>query len=422
MKVITDRNKQTKRKSYTSVGAAISLVLACATTSVSFAAEDTAGCKIITNEGSAKRGPGPGGKPPGGGKEASAEEAIIKARMGDTSTLMGSVAIPESVEACGTDAGYTRLTCLIDTLKSGASDELLMTLQLDYSVATAKKWSNLPAGAFPSRPGVFLGEFSAEQRGVVKAIMMEAASLTENEGWDEMVQTLNADDYIGTVSTDYKAGYSSFNTKIAFLGTPAKQGIWQLYYGGHHFALTNTYQDGKLVGATPSFRGIEPFPSFDMNGRVNSPMLQERDAFSALLKSLSKDQLAAAMLEGTYRDILAGPQADDAIPSEQEGLSVAKLDDAQQALLLAAVKTYVGDSNDADARVFMDKYTAELSDTVLGYSGSTDVKCEDDYVRVHGPSLWLEFSLQSNKSTNEVGNHPHSVWRDITSDYGGQSE
>lgn len=30
---------------------------------------------------------------------------------------------------------------------------------------------------------------------------------------------------------------------------------------------------------------------------------------------------------------------------------------------------------------------------------------EDDDVRVNGPSLWLEFSLQSNKSTGEEGNH-----------------
>jgi hypothetical protein len=91
--------------------------------------------------------------------------------------------------------------------------------------------------------------------------------------------------------------------------------------GGHHFAFTNTCEDGALSGATPSFRGIEPFPSFVMNDRENIPLKQERDAFANLLLSLTEDQAAAATLEGTYRDILAGPQADDAIPSEKEGLS-----------------------------------------------------------------------------------------------------
>jgi len=82
----------------------------------------------------------------------------------------------------------------------------------------------------------------------------------------------------------------------------------------------------------------------------------------------------------------------------------------------------VGDISKVEAAAYMEKYTAELSDTYLGFSGTPQMSAEDDYVRVHGPSLWIEFSLQSNKSTEKVGNHPHSVWRDRTDDYGGQSE
>ncbi|MEP3673828.1 DUF3500 domain-containing protein [Sulfitobacter sp.] len=343
-------------------------------------------------------------------------------RLGDTSILMGSVQIPAAASDCGTDPGHARLLCLIDLLKADVSDEVMENLQLEYSVAEAKNWSNLPAGAFPARPGVFLGELSVEQRGYVKAIMMEATSLTDNEGYDELEQTLNADDYIGSVSTDYGVGYASYNTKFAFLGTPSKTGTWQLYYGGHHLALTHTYTDGVLAGATPSFRGIEPFPRFDMNGRENMPLMQERAAFANVLRSLTDAQKESATLEGVYRDIIAGPQADDAIPDTQEGLLVSELSEAQQALLLAAIATYVGDISDADAAAYMAKYTEELPDTVLGFSGTTEVKDEDDYVRIHGPSLWLEFSVQSNKSTGEAGNHPHSVWRDIDDDYGGNTE
>jgi len=390
----------------------VGLLFSTATVNYSLAQSDT----NKTGENGDKKGPPPGG---GKGRPSSPEDEAIQARLGDTSILMGSIPIPESVQDCGTDAGYARLICLTDVLKSDASDEILELLQLEYSVEQAQNWSNLPAGAFPARPGVFLGELSIEQRGVVKAILMEAASLTDNEGFDEMVQTLNADDYISTVSTDYKAGYSSFNSKIAFLGTPAETGTWQLYYGGHHFAFSNTYTDGVLVGATPSFRGIEPFPSFEMNGRNNVPLLQERDAFAALLNSLTTEQQTSATLEGTYRDILAGPQADDAIPSDKEGLNVSELNEEQMSLLFAAIETYVGDINDADAKKYMEKYTQEMPDTVLGFSGTPDMASEDDYVRIHGPSLWIEFSLQSNKSTNTEGNHPHSVWRDQTDDYGG---
>ncbi|WP_261385188.1 DUF3500 domain-containing protein [Vannielia litorea] len=365
--------------------------------------------------------PGDGGPPPMSEEDQALSKAL-QARMGDTSTLMESVPIPDAAAECGETPGYGRMLCLIDLLKADVSEDVLGQLQLDYSRTEAEYWSNLPAGAFPKRPGVLLGELNTKQRGLVKAIMMEATSGEINEGWDEMVQTLNADDYINTVSTDYKAGYSSYNTKFAFLGTPGSTGVWELYYGGHHMAFANTYVDGELAGATPSFRGVEPFPYFEMNGRVNQPLTQERDAFATLLSALSEDQRAVAELEGTYRDILAGPQADDAIPDSFEGLPVAELDADQTALLLAAIETYVGDISEPDAAAYMERYTSELPDTYLGYSGTPQLSAEDDYVRVHGPSLWIEFSLQSNKSTDKVGNHPHSVWRDLTDDYGGQAE
>lgn len=363
-------------------------------------------------------GPHPDGPPPP--RPDTPETLAIKARMGDTSTLMGDISIPDATQSCEKSAHIQSLLCLISLLKKSLSDETLALIQLDYSLEQAQNWSNLPAGAFPARPGVFLGELTIQQRGIVKAILKEAASENVNEGFDEMVQTLNADDYIGTISTDYKASYSSYNGKIAFLGTPSEQGLWQLYYGGHHFAFSNTYNEGKLVGATPSFRGIEPFPSFQMNGRENKPLLQERDAFAKLLGSLNEEQKQKATLKGTYRDIIAGPQADDAIPDIQEGMPVSSLSQEQVDLLKDAIFTYVGDIHLSEAEKFMEKYTSEFSETVIAFSGTTSLDAEDDYVRVHGPSLWLEFSMQSNKSTNKPGNHPHSVWRDRQSDYGGQ--
>ncbi|MGL4404296.1 MAG: DUF3500 domain-containing protein, partial [Notoacmeibacter sp.] len=328
---------------------------------------------------------------------------------------------PDTSATCGVEPGTTRLICLIDQLKLGASPEVLKYLQVEYSVAEAKKWSNLPAGGYRNRPGITLGELSEEQRGLVKAILTEAMGIAPNEGTDELVQVLNADDYIETVTTDH-AGYSSSNFYIAFLGTPAATGTWQLYYGGHHTAVSNTFKDGVLVGATPSFRGIEPFPPFEMNGRENKPLVQERDAFAAMLSSLTVEQQASAKIDGTYSDVLAGPQNDDSIPSTQEGISVAQLTVEQQALVIAAIETYVGDIDPANAAIIMAKYRAELPQTVVGFSGTTAMDSENDYVRIDGPSIWLEFSMQSNKSTGAKGNHPHSVWRDKTWDYGGNKE
>lgn len=184
----------------------------------------------------------------------------------DQNVNLGTVALPQT--ACDPAPSHDRLVCLADLLKAGLSPELGAELQRPYSVTEAKLWSNFPPMGFQDRVGPTLGDFTPNQRGLVKAILQIAASLASNEGYDELEQVMNADDFL--LAETGEAGFSSSNYHIAFLGTPAATGTWQLYFGGHHFALSNTYHDGRMIGATPSFRGVEPFVPFTMNGRENA--------------------------------------------------------------------------------------------------------------------------------------------------------
>jgi len=43
---------------------------------------------------------------------------------------------------------------------------------------------------------------------------------------------------------------------------------------------------------------------------------------------------------------------------------------------------------------------------------------QGDYILIDGPSVWIEWSIQAG-ATIKTGVHPHSVWRDKVSDYGG---
>jgi hypothetical protein len=337
-------------------------------------------------------------------------------RYANTNINMGAVALRAN---CTAAAGFGQMLCLTDQLRAEITPELLFELERPYTVADAKKWSNFPPVGYPNRIGPTLGDFTPKQRGLIKAILMQAASMTRNEGYDELEQILNADDYLAENTTD-TAGFSSSNYHIAFLGTPASLGTWQLYFGGHHFAMTNTYKDGFLIGATPSFRGVEPFVPFTQNGRQNAPMVQEQAAFAAAFATLSPAELTQATLAGTFTDILAGPQKDDAIPTIYEGLKVGDLTPDQQARVLAAMETYVRDINALGADKIMAKYAAELPETYIGFAGTPTVNAENDYVRIDGPSVWIEFSLQPGRSIEGI--HPHSVWRDKVADYGGSKE
>lgn len=323
----------------------------------------------------------------------------------------------KSVTVCREKSGHLRIVCLSDELKKSLPEDLKQRLQLNYSVADAQKWSNFPPAGYKNRVGLTLDKFSKEQLALVKAILKEAAGTAANEGYDELEQILNADDFLKANITGSDGGFSSGNFHLAFLGVPSASGTWQLYFGGHHLALGMTYKDGVLSGATPSFRGVEPFEKFPQNGRDNQPLKQEQEAFAAMLNALDENEKAAAKLNQTFRDVFVGPQKDANFPASPSGIKVGGLSREKQELVIKAIETYVADAADADAKTIIEKYRGELADTYVAFSGTPDMNAVNDYVRIDGPSVWIEISWQNAASWNGI--HPHSIWRDKKTDYGG---
>lgn len=325
---------------------------------------------------------------------------------------------PIVVSTCSSATGIAKIVCLADAFKSQLDATQVSTLQLSYSTTTAKKWSNLPQGLVNSsykRVGLNFGSMTSTQIQYAKALIKEVSGTTTNEGWDEMQQLLNADDYLN--ANGGGSTYGAANYYIAFLGTPAATGTFEIQFGGHHLAFANTYKDGVLVGATPSFRGVEPFATFTQNSVSNQPLQQEAAAFSAMLTGLSSTEQATAKLSSTYSDLVAGPQQDGNFPATPVGIKCSTLSAAERALVLAAIKTYVYDTDDADAATILAKYTSELDNTYVAYSGTTAMTTRNDYVRIDGPSVWIEYSCQNGIVLSPT--HPHSVWRDKSKDYGG---
>lgn len=259
------------------------------------------------------------------------------------------------------------------------------------------------------------GSMTTVQIQYAKALIKEEAGTTTNEGWDELQQLLNADEYLNVNGGG--SGNGAANYYISLLGTPATTGTFEIQFGGYHLAFANTYINGALVGATPSFRGVEPFTTFTWNGKNNQPLQQEQTAFSDMLTGLSTANLTTAKLSATYSDLVVGPQKDAAFPTTASGVKGSSLSAAEKTLVLNAIKTYVYDVDDANASTILAKYTSELDNTYISYSGTTGMTTINDYVRIDGPSVWIEYSCQHGIVLS--GNHPHSVWRDKTKDYGG---
>jgi len=88
---------------------------------------------------------------------------------------------------------------------------------------------------------------------------------------------------------------------------------------------------------------------------------------------------------------------------------VSKLDAEQKRLVTAAIKQWVDDADEGVAGKLMAKYTAELDQTRVPWTGNTAADAENSYIRIDGPSVWIEFLTTRSQSTADI--HYHSVPR-----------
>jgi Protein of unknown function (DUF3500)/Secretion system C-terminal sorting domain len=307
---------------------------------------------------------------------------------------------------------------LSNAFKATLSATQLATTQLEYNLPNAAQWSNFPVTfANAKRLGIRFGDLNATQLAAAKTLIKAASGTTEHEGYAEIEQLWAADQYLGANGGGDTYGNGQYY--IAFLGNPSMTGTWELQTGGHHLAFANTYKNGILIGATPSFRAAEPFGAFQNGDKLVQPLLQDRDALVAILTGLSTAEQATAQINSVFRDILLGPGKDWQFPTTKVGIKASSLTAAQKSLIIAAIKTYVQDIDDTNAALILQKYTKELDDTYIAFSGTPTLTTQNDYIRIDGPSVWIEYSSQGGIVIRNAL-HPHSVWRDRKTDYGGQ--
>ena len=335
----------------------------------------------------------------------------------NSSTVTTALSVTASANtACNASTGLAKLVCLTEAFKATLTATQLAAAQLTFSKANAQKWSNLPA-SLSSRYGISLGSLNSTQLAAFRDLMVAlVAQGVINEGYDELLGNMVADDYLATIGGG--SGYGAANFYISILGTPSTTGLWEILFTGHHYTQPVTFNGGAVTGVTPAFRGVEPAAVVTAANRSYQPIEQERLAFAALLTGLSSTEQTTAKLSSTFSDLVLGPGQDGNFPATKVGVKVGNLSTDKQTLVLNAIKLYVNDLDATTATAILAKYTTELANTYIAYSGTTAVASQNDYIRIDGPSVWIEFSYQGGVIIKNTP-HPHSVWRDHTTDYGG---
>jgi len=236
-------------------------------------------------------------------------------------------------------------------------------------------------------------------------VLLAALGTGVGRGYERVEQILLAEDDLG--------GYSAGAYYLAFLGTPSTTGTWQLHFGGHHLAVSLTYKDGEVEGAGPFFVGVEPASWTGSGGTAHASLDDMTNAMRAMTGSLSRQERARARLSPTYADVPAGPGR---LPATKQGLAVSTLTGAQKKLVLAAVEPWVVNADDRTAETLLTAYEKELDQTFVAWSGTVGLTEHADYVRIDGPSVWVE--LVRALSRDRI--HYHAVYRDHIRDYGGE--
>ena len=342
------------------------------------------------------------------------------------------------VEDCVGLSGAPEIVCLANNFLATLDSSQLATATYDFSDSTEKTlWSNLPLGA-SGRAGLAHGDLDSENK---EALAAFAQALLSDEGYEDYVGILAADDYLGTLSGGGGGPggggggggmYTSDEAVVAFYGTPATSGSWMVQLGNHHLAYNVTFVDG--VGyPTPSHQASEPKETFTYDGSSYAPVVEEGQAFVDLMDSLSSSQLSAAKLSQSFGDILLGPveygtgsmsQVVYPTGSARGGVLISELSADQQALAIAAMEQWVSDFNDeAVSAELLAAYTtsAALADTYVAWAGgsSPDIETNGTYFRIDGPRVWIEVACQ-NGVVIQGQTHFHMIYRDKSMDYGAE--
>jgi len=260
-----------------------------------------------------------------------------------------------------------------------------------------------------SRNGVSLKELDARGREAAHALLKTALSAA---GYRKAVNIIELELVLREIET-FGFARDPERYHVTVYGSPDRAKQWGWRFEGHHLSLNFTLAGERAAADTPSFFGANPATVGAGPKKGLRALGEEHDAGWALLESLGEAQRREAVFaERTYGDIVTANK-DKVEPPAAAGISAAKLDERQRALLWKLVELYARsfETGLAEARLARARQGG-IESLRFGWAGST-ARGRPHYYRVQGPLFLIEYDASQND-----GNHIHTVWRDFAGDFG----
>ena len=260
-----------------------------------------------------------------------------------------------------------------------------------------------------SRNGIALKELDPAGREAVHGLLRSALSAS---GYRKAVNIIELELVLREIET-FGWMRDPERYHLTVYGTPDRARRWGWRFEGHHLSLNFTLAGDKMAVDTPSFFGANPATVAGGPKKGLRALGEEHDAGWALLESLGEAQRREGVFDTrTYGDIVTRSR-DKIEPLDAAGISAAKLDERQRALLWKLVETYARSFETGLAAARLARAKQGGIETIrFGWAGSI-ARGKPHYYRVQGPLFLIEYDASQND-----GNHIHTVWRDFTGDFG----
>ncbi len=287
---------------------------------------------------------------------------------------------------------------------------------LSYEDKQRVNWQFVP---LPTRKGLPLMEMSDPQKAAAKNLLKVAVSQI---GYDKATQIMSLENLLHKLEKQQHSERRNPNKYyFTIYGTPGESSHWGLSIEGHHLSLNFVMQGDKIVDSTPQFFATNPAELKDNYGEgfeKGLRVLREEESVAfELLSKLSSEQKKAATLPGDTPKEIRAPSEPQPPKTAAEGISAAKLDADQKALLRNLLKAYT-DKMRAEVAAGRWKLIDEagFDKVTFGWSGA-DKPGIGHYYRVQGPTFLIEFINVQADAAGNPANHIHCVWRDLTGDF-----
>lgn len=249
-----------------------------------------------------------------------------------------------------------------------------------------RKWMNQH---FYDRQGLGLIDMTAAQRETAFHLLAESLSA---RGLRKSRNIMRLDTAMAELRNNFEE-YGEDRYYFTIMGRPSATEPWGWQLDGHHL-IVNYFVLGDQVVMTPTFMGSEPVMAEWGKYKGVSVMQEEQNKGLQLVRALSRQQQAEAILEvsKTGNNNL-GEAFRDNFDLEYAGTPVSGFTAGQKELLRDLIAEYIDNMDEGHARVRMEEIENSFDRTWFAWIGGT----QDEsvfYYRVHSPVVLIEFDHQ----------------------------